>query len=581
MYNPKTIFMNDSAQFAYVQALIASIIKASGCEIELIESTDSNNYFIRDHFIITGLDDIAITSQKTKDIQTIIKKMAPILPETMSTVAIKSEFFGGNTFQIVHGQTNTVYFAHDGARLMSSGSFFRPEQFDPTVMIDELNLYKEENPASFARTQFKALSIQTKEKEHRDIWEHYYYHLDCFMLFVPNGKVILLNKKMLKEASYKELERQVGTENLIDLEHDYLGNPVLFNMVVIPLPNNRHLLLGPSLPQPLIDKLESLGYYVITPESLKSTHPRFNESLAKQVNRYLHEAGWQSDKDQLISQTIPEFHHDFSLKNFRFLVHMLTSVKNAIILLKIVTGVLDFPLMDFHPTKSERLLFIQLLGQFIPAFGGTKSFLNGASEKEKIKYYLQILCACDHEIDFDFAQFDSCANIPENIHFISRARNGDEISFVSNKGSVHCMLQECPMPVDGKMQLYSAATPLFNPISHHELSRRYQGADLHPPGLDLILRRAAARGNITDIGIALEAGAHINSQDERRGYTALHWACLNGHRDVIQFLIQKGADPTITSNPANPQHPFDLTSIDLSDIEYPVNDTSPTHRSLR
>lgn len=45
-------------------------------------------------------------------------------------------------------------------------------------------------------------------------------------------------------------------------------------------------------------------------------------------------------------------------------------------------------------------------------------------------------------------------------------------------------------------------------------------------------------------GVLVEAGAHVNRQCEH-GRTALHMAAAWGHLDVLRYLLDQGADPTI------------------------------------
>ncbi len=53
---------------------------------------------------------------------------------------------------------------------------------------------------------------------------------------------------------------------------------------------------------------------------------------------------------------------------------------------------------------------------------------------------------------------------------------------------------------------------------------------------------AAAKGDITELETILARGASINKRDAR-GRTPLYWAALNGHEDVIEYLLVNGADP--------------------------------------
>lgn len=54
------------------------------------------------------------------------------------------------------------------------------------------------------------------------------------------------------------------------------------------------------------------------------------------------------------------------------------------------------------------------------------------------------------------------------------------------------------------------------------------------------------------------AGATISSVD-KEGLTALSWACLKGHREVVQYLVEKGA--TTDQTDKNGRTPLDLAAF--------------------
>ena len=60
-------------------------------------------------------------------------------------------------------------------------------------------------------------------------------------------------------------------------------------------------------------------------------------------------------------------------------------------------------------------------------------------------------------------------------------------------------------------------------------------------GWTALITAAAAINNRTDVvRCLLDKGADVNKQN-RRGWTALHWASLNNHTDVMRMLLQHGA----------------------------------------
>lgn len=62
------------------------------------------------------------------------------------------------------------------------------------------------------------------------------------------------------------------------------------------------------------------------------------------------------------------------------------------------------------------------------------------------------------------------------------------------------------------------------------------------PGGETPLMTAARTGKIGPVKALLARGAAVDSKEERRGQTALMWAAAEGHADVVQGLIDAGAD---------------------------------------
>jgi hypothetical protein len=59
---------------------------------------------------------------------------------------------------------------------------------------------------------------------------------------------------------------------------------------------------------------------------------------------------------------------------------------------------------------------------------------------------------------------------------------------------------------------------------------------------------AAARGSLKGVKRALEEGADINKGSDSHNDTALIWAAYRNHPLIVKYLIENGADTTITNN---------------------------------
>jgi uncharacterized protein len=70
------------------------------------------------------------------------------------------------------------------------------------------------------------------------------------------------------------------------------------------------------------------------------------------------------------------------------------------------------------------------------------------------------------------------------------------------------------------------------------------GADANAalPGGEAPLMTAARTGRLGPVKALLARGAAVDATEERRGQTALMWAAAEGHADVVQALIDAGAD---------------------------------------
>ena len=113
----------------------------------------------------------------------------------------------------------------------------------------------------------------------------YYYHLDCFMQSLPNGKIMILNMDILSPESQDKLIQFIGKDNIIDLKHDYINEPCLLNFITISSKDGSQKILAPKLPDSIKQQIQQLGIEVITPATFDPNHSDYNAALSEKVEK--------------------------------------------------------------------------------------------------------------------------------------------------------------------------------------------------------------------------------------------------------------------------------------------------------
>lgn len=85
------------------------------------------------------------------------------------------------------------------------------------------------------------------------------------------------------------------------------------------------------------------------------------------------------------------------------------------------------------------------------------------------------------------------------------------------------------------------------------------------------LHEAALSADVKAVLFLIKAGVPLNELDEL-GHTALHWAVFGGYDDIVQALLEAGANPNVFSGdgvtPKWRARDFDLVEIELLLTQY-------------
>lgn len=82
-----------------------------------------------------------------------------------------------------------------------------------------------------------------------------------------------------------------------------------------------------------------------------------------------------------------------------------------------------------------------------------------------------------------------------------------------------------------------------------------RGADVNAHAADYItpIHFASHQGDIELVKMLVSYGADVNAVIVNNGYTALHWAVIQGHAHVVEFLVQSGARTDMPDKNGNTQ----------------------------
>ena len=103
------------------------------------------------------------------------------------------------------------------------------------------------------------------------------------------------------------------------------------------------------------------------------------------------------------------------------------------------------------------------------------------------------------------------------------------------------------------------------------------------------LHKAASNGDIKEVKRLLDEGVSVDSRKEYNQWTALHYASLFGHADMVSFLIQNKASVDVKSNtgytPLYLSENVEVAKILLENkakIDVKTNSNwTPLHRAIR
>ncbi len=146
------------------------------------------------------------------------------------------------------------------------------------------------------------------------------------------------------------------------------------------------------------------------------------------------------------------------------------------------------------------------------------------------------------------AAYNDFSDIVEYLHSL-----GGDVNQADSEGRTPLWKAATHNAANGVRTLYKLGTVPCKTLGRwnfKHISRILLGADPSQPdsGGTLPLHAAAYFGATEVVRILVEdAGIDVNSKDRRTGYTALHLAAQEGHKETVDLLLRLGADKAVRS----------------------------------
>lgn len=286
----------------YHLALFKASIKALNSDVIEVFSESQNRYtlnkpeyrYVRDPVVVLHDIGLILSTEGNKKYLSdeIIKK---IQEQTgYHSIQVKNSYFeGGNVFYVPQKKCFLHGFDPDGHYSKTKTSYYTTPRKDYYKIDPAITNKNIDNLLKKYGIKVKALALNPKliAEDQDDVIMHYYFHLDCFMQLIPDGRLMILNKNILSKRSQKKLTSIFG-DNFIDLAYpDYQTNPMMFNFIAIPK-DDSFAIISPTLPDSVIESLEKQGLQVITPETLTAGSARYNSEFAAKIVKELEKEGF-------------------------------------------------------------------------------------------------------------------------------------------------------------------------------------------------------------------------------------------------------------------------------------------------
>jgi hypothetical protein len=155
------------------------------------------------------------------------------------------------------------------------------------LRFEELNLGSEFQPGIEFAKQWPVYDgkfrLYLPEEKHRNevlnsttykvfsAWRQFYYHLDCFLSVSPEGKLFILNEKILSDISLSKLREAAGSEvELINFAYEsYLDSPIILNLAFFKGMQGDIRVVAPDFTGDMLALIKNHYRFVITPAVIK------------------------------------------------------------------------------------------------------------------------------------------------------------------------------------------------------------------------------------------------------------------------------------------------------------------------